>query len=79
MGVLSFRIRNQLPSAATLYPRRTDTETTDAAAEDAAMLTEMTSERSLSSDATLNFLRSTFSYRQGEWSLTEERKSRGLK
>jgi hypothetical protein len=32
---------NQLPSAAKLHPTRTDTKTTDAAAEDAALLTEI--------------------------------------
>jgi hypothetical protein len=70
MGVLTFRIGNQLPSAATLYPRRTDTKTTDAAAVDAAWLTETTYEWGLSSDVTFNLLRPTFSYRKGEWSLT---------
>jgi hypothetical protein len=61
MGVVSFRIRNPLTKIATLYPRRMDNGTTYAATEDAAMLTEMTSERDLSSDATFNLLRSTFS------------------
>jgi hypothetical protein len=52
MRVLRFRIGNQLPSAATLCPRRTDTKTIDAAAVDAAWLTQTTYERGLSSDVT---------------------------
>lgn len=79
MGVFRFHMSNQLPSAATLYPRRTDSKTTDAGAVDAALLTEMTYEWGLSSDVTFNLLRSTFSYKQGEWSLTKDRKLRGLK
>jgi hypothetical protein len=62
-------IGNQLPSVATLHPRRTDTNTNDAAAEDAALRTEVASEEGLSSDVTFHIIRSKFSYRQGEWLL----------